>query len=159
MLPNDTGTSVLTTLRKNSQVPVLVLTAIQTKAKTVALLQQGANDYYTKPFTLHTLLARLQVQLRQVSGQPLNTLDQLKVGTIQLDPKRTVDTVNQQTLTLPKKTYTLLALNMRHPTQVLHKSQLYTTVWGQPFLNADNTLNVQLSNLRTKINTLATHPK
>ena len=63
MLPNVTGESVLTTIRKTSSVPVLVLTAIQDKQKTVALLQQGANDYLTKPFDIDELLARVQVQL------------------------------------------------------------------------------------------------
>ena len=159
MLPNVTGESVLTTIRKTSQVPVLVLTAIQEKAKTVALLQQGANDYLTKPFDIDELLARIQVQLRQVSGQPVTTNDQLKVGEIQLDPKRHVVTVNQQTLTLPKKEYDMLALMMRDPHQVFDKSQLYEHVWGEPVLNADNTLNVHISNLRTKINELAHDPK
>lgn len=103
MLPNESGVSVLTTIRKTSQVPVLVLTAIQEKAKTVSLCQQGANDYSLKPFDKSVYLARIQVQLRQVSGQPLKSNDQLKVGEIQLDPKRHVESVNQQTLTHYRK--------------------------------------------------------
>ena len=60
---------------------------------------------------------------------------------------------------LPKKEYDMLALMMRDPHQVFDKSQLYEHVWGEPFLNADNTLNVHISNLRTKINELAHDPK
>ncbi|MDE3314963.1 response regulator transcription factor [Lacticaseibacillus zeae] len=159
MLPNVTGESVLTTIRKTSQVPVLVLTAIQDKQKTVALLKQGANDYLTKPFDIDELLARVQVQLRQNKPITAQEDDALQVGEILLDPKRHAVTVNHQPLTLPKKEYAILALMMRDPHQVFDKRQLYEQVWGEPFLNADNTLNVHISNLRTKINDLAQNPK
>ncbi|KLI76289.1 MULTISPECIES: response regulator transcription factor [Lacticaseibacillus] len=159
MLPNVTGESVLTTIRKTSQVPVLVLTAIQDKQKTVALLKQGANDYLTKPFDIDELLARVQVQLRQNKPTTAQEDDALQVGEIVLDPKRHAVTVNCRPLTLPKKEYAILALMMRDPHQVFDKRQLYEQVWGEPFLNADNTLNVHISNLRTKINDLAQNPK
>lgn len=104
MLPNVTGESVLTTIRKTSSVPVLVLTAIQDKQKTVALLQQGANDYLTKPFDIDELLARIQVQLRQTLPAPsAKAQDHLQVGEITLNLKRHAVTVNNQPLTLPKK--------------------------------------------------------
>lgn len=160
MLPNVTGESVLTTIRKTSSVPVLVLTAIQDKQKTVALLQQGANDYLTKPFDIDELLARVQVQLRQTLPAPsAKTQDHLQVGEITLNLKRHAVTVNNRPLTLPKKEYAMLALMMRDPHQVFDKQQLYEQVWGEPFMNADNTLNVHISNLRTKINDLAKDPK
>ncbi|RND99039.1 Sensory transduction protein regX3 [Lacticaseibacillus paracasei] len=140
--------------------PVLVLTAIQDKQKTVALLQQGANDYLTKPFDIDELLARVQVQLRQTLPAPsAKAQDQLQVGEITLNLKRHAVTVNNRPLTLPKKEYTMLALMMRDPHQVFDKQQLYEHVWGEPFMNADNTLNVHISNLRTKINDLAKDPK
>ena len=159
MLPNVTGESVLTTIRKTSQVPVLVLTAIQDKQKTVALLKQGANDYLTKPFDIDELLARVQVQLRQNKPTTAQEDDALQVGEFVLDPNRHAVTVNRRPLTLPKKEYAILALMMRDPHQVFDKRQLYEQVWGEPFLNADNTLNVHISNLRTKINDLAQNPK
>ncbi|QVI35687.1 DNA-binding response regulator [Lacticaseibacillus chiayiensis] len=159
MLPNVTGESVLTTIRKTSQVPVLVLTAIQDKQKTVSLLQHGANDYLTKPFDIDELLARVQVQLRQNTPSTSANSEQLQVGEIVLDAKRHAVTVNHHPLTLPKKEYAMLALMMRDPHQVFDKRQLYEQVWGEPFLNADNTLNVHISNLRTKINDLAQDPK
>lgn len=68
-------------------------------------------------------------------------------------------TVKEQTLTLVIKEYDMLALMMRDPQEVFDKSQLYEHVWGEPFLNADNTLNGYKSNLRTKKNELAHDPK
>ncbi|MGO3583033.1 MAG: winged helix-turn-helix domain-containing protein, partial [Lacticaseibacillus paracasei] len=85
--------------------------------------------------------------------------DQLQVGEITLNLKRHAVTVNNRPLTLPKKEYAMLALMMRDPHQVFDKQQLYEHVWGEPFMNADNTLNVHISNLRTKINDLAKDPK
>lgn len=125
----------------------------------MALLKQGANDYLTKPFDIDELLARVQVQLRQNKPTTAQEDDALQVGEIVLDPKRHAVTVNRRPLTLPKKEYAILALMMRDPHQVFDKRQLYEQVWGEPFLNADNTLNVHISNLRTKINDLAQNPK
>lgn len=152
MLPNVTGESVLKTIRKTSAVPVIVLTAIQDKPHTVALLQEGANDYVTKPFDIDELLARIAVQLRKPVAQPAVTT--IVCGDLCLDEQTHRVTVAGQSLELPKKEFAILALLMRHPHQVFDKASLYETVWGEPFVNADNTLNVHLSNLRTKLNEL-----
>lgn len=152
MLPNITGESVLKTIRKTSAVPVIVLTAIQDKPRTVALLQEGANDYVTKPFDIDELLARIAVQLREPTTPAATTLT---FEHLCLDEQTHRVTVDGQPLELPKKEFALLALLMQHPHQVFDKTSLYETVWGEPFVNADNTLNVHLSNLRTKLNELA----
>lgn len=157
MLPNLTGESVLKTLRRSSTVPIIVLTAIQDKQKTVALLRAGANDYLTKPFDLDELTARIEVQLRQQQRQPSSHI--LSFAEIKLDLTTHQVWVNQQPLTLPKKEFLILALLLRHPHQVFAKAQLYETVWGDQYQNAENTLNVHLSNLRVKINELATEPQ
>ncbi len=157
MLPNLTGESVLKTIRRSSTVPIIVLTAIQDKQKTVALLQAGANDYLTKPFDLDELVARIEVQLRaQPSQLPSN---KLTFAEITLDLITHEIFVNNQPLTLPKKEFAMLVLLLRHPHQVFAKAQLYETVWGEPYRDAENTLNVHLSNLRVKINELAQQPQ
>lgn len=154
MLPQVTGESVLKTIRKTSNVPVLVLTAIQDKQKVVSLLKEGANDYLTKPFDIDELIARVQVQLRQrATEQPKQTnltYDNISLGT-------TIHRVyvNGQELSLPKKEFAILQLFLGHPKQVFTKENLYETVWGEPYMNAENTLNVHISNLRNKVNDLA----
>ncbi|MGP3641516.1 response regulator transcription factor [Lentilactobacillus hilgardii] len=156
MLPGIMGESVLKTLRKTSQVPVLVLTAIQEKQKIVELLENGANDYLTKPFDIDELLARVRVQLRQ--GQAIQPQDErLTYGKITLNQVTHEVLVDGQTLTLPKKEFALLQILMANPHQVFQKAQLYENVWGESYINAENTLNVHLSNLRTKISALSTN--
>ncbi|MFD1125314.1 response regulator transcription factor [Lentilactobacillus raoultii] len=153
MLPGITGESVLKMIRKTSQVPVLVLTAIQEKRKVVELLENGANDYLTKPFDIDELLARVKVQLRQ-SNPMIPTNQILSYGKVTLNQVTHEVQVDNQELILPKKEFALLQILMAHPHQVFQKAQLYESVWGTSYLNAENTLNVHLSNLRTKINAL-----
>ncbi|GAF37020.1 response regulator transcription factor [Lentilactobacillus farraginis] len=155
MLPGIMGESVLKTLRKTSQVPVLVLTAIQEKQKIVELLENGANDYLTKPFDIDELIARVKVQLRSNrASQPQAAV--LTYGKVSLNQKTHQVLVAGHELILPKKEFALLQILIAHPHQVFQKAQLYETVWGEPYVNAENTLNVHLSNLRTKISDLLT---
>lgn len=146
MLPGVSGQSVLATVRKTSTMPVLVLTAIQDKTEIVALLNAGANDYLTKPFDVDELLARVQVQLR-TQRPTIQT-----VGEITLDPQTHEVRVHDQALTLTRKEFALLSVLMAHPHQVFEKAALYQQVWGEPYLDAENTLNVHLSQLRHKLN-------
>jgi len=155
MLPNITGESVLKTIRKTSNVPVLVLTAVQSKTKTVALLQAGANDYLTKPFDIDELLARIQVQLRAYSVPAATESNILQYNDITLNTSTHQIMVANHHLVLPKKEFNLLRLLLQDPHQVFEKAQLYEAVWGEPYQNAENTLNVHLSNLRIKLNELA----
>jgi len=159
MLPNITGESVLKTIRKTSNVPVLVLTAIQSKTKTVALLTAGANDYLTKPFDIDELLARVQVQLRSTASTGFAENTTLSFNDIRLNLTTHKITVSDHALTLPKKEFQILQLLLKNPHQVFAKAQLYETVWGEPYQGAENTLNVHLSNLRIKLNALTGHSK
>ncbi|WP_204122931.1 response regulator transcription factor [Lacticaseibacillus mingshuiensis] len=155
MLPTIDGDSVLKLIRRHSQVPVIVLTAITDKQRTVALLKNGANDYLTKPFDIDELLARIQVQLRATVIIPET---HLCFEAIDIDTATHTVQIAGHPLTLPKKEFAMLSLLTAHPHQVYNKQALYEAVWHEPFLNADNTLNVHLSNLRTKINDLAPEP-
>ncbi|BDR57588.1 response regulator transcription factor [Xylocopilactobacillus apicola] len=154
MLPEIMGESVLKTLRKTSQIPVIVLTAIQNKDKIVELLENGANDYLTKPFDIDELLARVKVQLRQSRPRSVQK-ELLDYGPISLNQVTHQVLVAGQDLVLPKKEFAILQILLAHPKQVFPKDQLYEAVWGEPYFNAENTLNVHLSNLRTKIADLA----
>lgn len=153
MLPGVTGESVLSAIRQSSDIPVLVLTAIQDKAKTAALLTAGANDYLTKPFDIGELQARVLVQLRtRQTNQSV-----LTVGPITLNLHSREVTLDGMPVTLARKEFDLLAHLMASPHQVFSKEDLYTAVWHEPYLDAENTLNVHLSHLRTKLNTPETN--
>jgi DNA-binding response OmpR family regulator len=183
MLPGVTGESVLKQLRKISATPVLVLTAIQDKARTVSLLESGANDYLTKPFDIDELLARVRVQLRAAEGEwgagargagagtsagsgasdggaaAQDAADVICVGSVRMNVATHQVWVGDQEIALPKKEFSLLRVLMKRPKQVFAKSALYELVWGEPYVGAENALNVHLSNLRTKINEAASEPQ
>ncbi|WP_179396218.1 response regulator [Lacticaseibacillus absianus] len=153
MLPGVTGESVLATIRKRSTVPVLVLTAIQDKAHIVTVLNAGANDYLTKPFDVDELLARVQVQLRAAAVPT-----QLQVGELTLDQTTHAVSVAGQPIELTRKEFALLATLMAQPQQVFEKAALYERVWQEPYLDAENTFNVHLSQLRHKLNQYSQRP-
>ncbi|AKV55464.1 two-component system response regulator [Bifidobacterium actinocoloniiforme DSM 22766] len=159
MLPGVTGESVLGWIRKVSAVPVIVLTAVQDKSRTVALLHKGANDYLTKPFDIDELRARVEVQLRGRSdpGQREGRCLSFEDLTLDLDAHQV--NLGDSPVPLPKKEFALLALMIKRPHQVFDKASLYEAVWERSYINAENTLNVHLSNLRTKLNEAAGRPR
>ncbi|BDR54957.1 DNA-binding response regulator [Bombiscardovia apis] len=155
MLPGVTGESVLSWIRKFSAVPVIVLTAVQDKSRTVALLNKGANDYLTKPFDIDELRARIQVQLRAGQESQSSSAELMECEGLRVDPTSRRVWVGEEELSLPKKEFALLTLMLKRPQQVFDKASLYEAVWEQSYMNAENTLNVHLSNLRTKLNEAA----
>ena len=161
MLPVVTGDSVLKSIRHMSSVPVIILTAVQDKTRTVSLLEQGANDYVTKPFDIDELRARIQVQLRQ-SGSLKADADaagesaaKICFQGIELDRMEHTVSVDGRRVDLARKEFAILELLMDHPHRVFEKEDLYRQVWNQPYINAENTLNVHLSTLRTSLNRCA----
>ena len=161
MLPVVTGESVLKAIRHMSSVPVIILTAIQDKTRTVSLLEQGANDYVTKPFDIDELRARVQVQLRQSGALKVDTdtagesAAKICFQGIELDRMEHTVSVDGHQVDLARKEFSILELLMDHPHRVFEKEDLYRQVWNQPYINAENTLNVHLSTLRTSLNRYA----
>ena len=161
MLPVVTGDSVLKAIRHISSVPVIILTAIQDKTRTVSLLEQGANDYVTKPFDIDELRARVRVQLRQSGALKANadaageSDAKMCFQGIELDRMEHTVSVDGHQVDLARKEFAILELLMDHPHRVFEKEDLYRQVWNQPYINAENTLNVHLSTLRTSLNRYA----
>ena len=148
MLPGKTGEEVLKELRQLSAVPVIVLTAIETKESTIALLKGGANDYLTKPFDNDELLARIEVQLRHTIVQKKDIL-QFKEITLNLEQFE--GQLNQTPLNLSKREFEILKCMMENPKKVFTKKNLYLSVWGDEFCGDENTINVHISKIRNKL--------
>ena len=151
MLPGKTGEDVLTEIRKGSDIPVIVLTARTDKETTTQLLRSGADDYLSKPFDNNELLARIDVQLRRKMKAEEKSL-QLQYKDLSLDLDGFDVLANGIKVGLSKREFEIIRLMMTHPNKVFTKNNLYESVWGGDFLGDDNTINVHISNLRTKLN-------
>jgi DNA-binding response OmpR family regulator len=151
MLPGKSGLAVLDAIRKDDQeTPVILLTAKGETEDKVAGLDRGANDYIVKPFSIDELLARVRAHLRR-PHQPASDL--LEVGDIRLHlTSRRVERAGVR-IQLTAREFELLAYLMRHPGQVLSRSQILNAVWGYDHDPGTNVLEVYMSYLRTKMRT------
>lgn len=159
MLPGKNGDQVLKAIRKDSSVPVIMLTALSDKKLISQYLLDGANDYIVKPFDLDEVFARVMVQLRQNSDKqpveiehPDKLIHQLK--NIQFDVDSFEIKNGQETIRLAKKECLILQTLLKHPKKIFTKEELYELVWEDTYLPGDNTLNTHLSNLRKKLSQL-----
>lgn len=151
MLPGVTGESVLQTVRKTSDVPIIILTAVDNKEKTVELLRSGANDYLTKPFHIEELEARIEIHLLQTRTQEMQVLIHKNLS---LDTNLYEATVLDQRLNISNKEFQVLELLLRHPNKIYTKANLYETIWQDAYIGGENTINVHISSLRKKLKEL-----
>ena len=159
MLPGQIGDQVLKSIRQDSSIPVIMLTALSDKKLISQYLLDGANDYIVKPFDLDEVFARVTVQLRQNSDKqaaeiehPDKLIQQLK--NIQFDADSFEIKNSQETIRLAKKECLILQTLLRHPKKIFTKEELYELIWEDTYLPGDNTLNTHLSNLRKKLSQL-----
>jgi two-component system, OmpR family, KDP operon response regulator KdpE len=157
-LPDIDGLDVLRQLREWTEVPVVVLTAEGADDRKVAALDDGADDYVTKPFSTPELLARLRVALRHRArtaapgdGAGAGDPPVLVVGDIRIDlPHHTVD-VDGQRIDLTPKEFGFLALLARHAGKVLTHRMILQEVWGPEYGTESEYLRVYASQLRKKL--------
>ena len=150
MLPGKNGDQVLAEIRKNSQIPVVMLTALGEKSLVSQYLLDGANDYIVKPFDLDEVFARVTVQLRNHLSQKQATEIQGRKN-IRLSSE-TFEVVNgEKRVRLGKKEYQILQTLLHHPKKIYTKEELFELIWEEAYLPGDNTLNTHLSNLRKKL--------
>lgn len=148
-LPLRDGRAVLREIRaRGERLPVIVLTARDGIDDTVGSLEQGADDYVTKPFRFEELLARVRLRLRD---EPALEATVLTVGTVSLDLRSRRATHETRTIDLTAREFALLESFMRHPGQVLSREQLLSHVWGYDFDPGSNVVDVYVRYLRQKL--------
>ncbi len=149
MLPGKDGLSLCRTLRERGmQAPVLMLTARDALGDRVEGLNTGADDYLTKPFAFEELLARVRALLRR---SELTRPTLLSISDLTLDPVTHRVTRANRMLDLTRTEYSILALLMRKPGEVISRTRLAEQVWQTDVETLDNLIDVHLSNLRRKV--------
>ena len=148
MLPQLSGMEVLRRLRRESQVPVIMLTARDSVMDKVAGLDSGADDYITKPFAIEELLARIRAALRNKSGQGGVPL---AAGPLVMDVEKHQVTVRGQGVELTKKEFDLLRCLLENKDRVLTREALLDAVWGFDFVGETNSVDVYIRFLRSKL--------
>ena len=148
-LPGRDGSDVLAQLRRaKKRIPVVILTARDSLADTVAGLEGGADDYVTKPFRFEELLARVRVRLRRDDTVETTVLE---CGDASLDLRTRRARVGTRSVELTAREFSLVEVFFRHPGQVLSREQLLSQVWGYDYDPGSNIVDVYVGYLRKKL--------
>lgn len=151
MIPGLSGEELIAYIRSSSQVPVIVLSAKTALEDKVNLLSTGADDYLTKPFELEELLARIQVQLRHKAAAPSPASSSLRYKDWELDEQARSFLVKGERIDLTSHELGIITLLMKYPKKVFTKQEIFESVWNQDYFVEDKTINVHISNIRSKL--------
>lgn len=148
-LPDIDGFDVLRRLRERDKaLPVIILTARDGVNDTISGLEGGADDYVTKPFSFDELLARIRARLR-ADGSPQEAV--LSVGDASLDLRSRCIQVDDRSVELSAREFSMAEFFFRHPAQVLSREQLLSNVWGYDYDPGSNIVDVYVGYLRKKL--------
>ena len=152
MLPSVSGLDVLEEVRRQSDVPIILLTARGDEGDRVLGLELGADDYVTKPFSARELAARVKSVLRRTSPPPSPVEERIVHGDLVIDPRARRVTLANHPIDLTRREFELLAFLARSPGQVFSRSQLLDHVWdSSPEWQDPSTVTVHVRRLRTKL--------
>lgn len=153
MLPAVSGEELITYIRKIKTMPIIVISAKSGQAVKIEALKLGADDFVSKPFDVKEVLARVEAQLRRYMVFSSTSKEQkiLKYKDLILNCETVEVTVKGQQIVLTAREFSILKLLMTYPNKVFTKANLFEHVWEDEFLGDDNTVNVHISNLRSKI--------
>ena len=152
-LPDIDGLEVLKRLREWTQVPIIVLSARGMEGDKISALDNGADDYLTKPFSVGELMARVRVALRHSKGKDSVETATFVAGHLTVDFSGRTVTLNGAEVRLTQIEYKLLSILCKYPGKVVTQRQLLIDVWGPAFEDSTHTLRVHMANLRQKIET------
>ena len=149
MLPRLDGVELCRILRRESDVPIIMLTARESPPERIIGLDTGADDYIVKPFDPDEVIARAAAVLRRVKDKVQQVLT---LGGITLNETTGLVTVDEEPVTLSRAQIALLSTFMRHPNQVLTRDQLISLTFNDEFEGFDRAIDSQIARLRKQIN-------
>jgi DNA-binding response OmpR family regulator len=150
MMPGADGLAICKEIRKQSQVPIIMLTARDEVTDKVVGLEVGADDYLTKPFHPQELVARAKALLRRARIEP-DAPKLIRAGKLEVDLERHEVRHGEAKVQLRPKEFDLLTLLARHPGRVFQRSELLDLVWGYDFPGYTRTVDVHVQQLREKL--------
>ena len=151
-LPDDDGVTVVQRVREWSEVPIIVLTADGDEARKVRALDEGADDYVTKPFSMPELLARIRVALRHRAARPAVVDDSIfEVGDVRIDVAHHTCHVAGELVDLTPKEFGILSVLARWPGRVVTHRMLLHEVWGPEYERETQYLRTYATNIRKKL--------
>ncbi|HEY3117983.1 MAG TPA: response regulator transcription factor [Chloroflexota bacterium] len=161
MLPRLDGLSVCRALRRDGQIPIIMLTARGEESDRILGLELGADDYLVKPFSPGELVARIKAVLRRSGGQPsdLKSGEPLIYPEVRIDPRTRDVQVRDQPVTLTAREFDLLYFLASLPGQVFTRDQLMNHVWDFAYAGDASTVTVHVRRLREKIEADPEHPR
>ncbi|GGP16378.1 response regulator transcription factor [Oceanobacillus neutriphilus] len=163
MMPRLDGIEACRRLRTKTNVPIMMLTAKDQEMDKLLGLGIGADDYITKPFSIHEVVARVKALLRrsfirEIDGSFLKKTS-ITFKNLTINLKTYTLTIAGREIPLTAKEFELLKFFASQPEQVFTKTQLFRNVWGSDYIEDDNTVMVHIRKLRKKIETDPSHPK
>jgi two-component system, OmpR family, response regulator RegX3 len=161
MLPEMSGLDVCRTIRSESDVPIIMVTAKDSEADKVTGLELGADDYVTKPFSMRELISRVRANLRRVRVPVPDVVTEdelLDAGPVRMDVARHEVMVHGEHVAFPPKEFELLETFLRRKGRLLTREFLIETVWGPDYFGDTKTLDVHVKRLRRKFEADPHHP-
>lgn len=154
MMPKIDGYTVCEIIRRESHVPIIMLTALEEEEAQIKAFELQIDDYIIKPFSVKLVLMRVEAVLRRIKERnDLNEIAICSYGDILLNCNSHLVSVNGNSISLTNTEYGLLELFMRHPGRVFTRDNLLNEVWGYDFVGEEKIVNIHIMNLRRKLNT------
>ncbi len=154
LLPGMDGREVCRILRAESDVPIIMLTALSEESDQIVGLEIGADDYIVKPFSPRALVARVRALLRRAQGG-VRPPAVIRVGGLEVDSLRHTAVLDGKLLRLTPSEFDLLIALARHPGQTLTREQLMESLYGSATLGVDRSVDSHIKNLRRKLESVS----
>lgn len=151
MLPEKSGEELIRELRSYSDTPVIVISAKSIIETRIEMLRLGADDFIIKPFDINEVLVRVEAVLRRTIKSRYSKDKVLEYHGLKLYSDENRVLYNDIEVALTAKEFLILNLFMEYPKKVYTKANLYESVWNSEYFYEDNTINVHVSNLRSKL--------
>jgi two-component system alkaline phosphatase synthesis response regulator PhoP len=167
MLPEVSGLEICQSIRKSSNVPIIILTAKDDENDKISGLEMGADDYITKPFSVKELISRVKAVLRRTKNsellygidEDLNFAKEITIGNIAMNPLRYEAKIDNEIIELRPREFELLYYLCENAGNIVSRDKLFSKVWGYSFAGNSKTLDVHIQRIRERIEVNPKSPK